>query len=413
MIDNDNVLLAHALTYAKQGWRIHPLHGAADGKCSCGKGDCSKKGKHPRIKDWPKAATTEESLIRQWWAAWPDANIGVATGLGSGVFVIDVDGPTGLSTLEKWKREHDWQAGTLTAITGRGSHLYFRQSDRKVPTSAGKLGKGIDVRGDGGYVVAPPSTHASGHRYAWKDAERSVAAAPSWLTEAVAGGSIASRGPSVPVDDAIPEGLRNHTLFKAGCYLRGLGHSAEDIEPILRQMNACRCDPPLDPEEVKRITQSVAKYKPGKNKANYAASPRSPLWWFPFNVNDWLSDENVSCMEDYQVGWYICLLAQCWKRGGTLPNDPQRLRKLARACNADQFATESAPVMRAFALSEDETEIIHPGFRALWSEKLEDVVKKSDAGSTKNEPGKPDENSRRGGGRKSGKAAAEIETEAA
>src|ERR1039457_2404284 len=104
MIDNDNELLAHALTYARQGWRVFPLHGADDGKCSCKKVDCGSKGKHPRIMQWQMNATTAEGEIRQWWATWPSANIGVATGAGSGVFVIDVDGPTGRSTLERWQQ---------------------------------------------------------------------------------------------------------------------------------------------------------------------------------------------------------------------------------------------------------------------------------------------------------------------
>jgi uncharacterized protein YdaU (DUF1376 family) len=390
MIHNEHDMLMHALKYASQAWRVLPLHRTQDGRCSCGDEGCRSSGKHPRIGQWQKDATTEEEKIRQWWTTWPTANIGVATGRGSGVFVIDVDGPAGRNTLEQWRAEHNWQPDTLTAHTGKGFHLYFRQEGSNVLTSAGKLGAGIDIRGDGGYVVAPPSLHANGQTYTWEDAEHSVAAAPAWLMESVARRvPSADYGPSLTVDDAIPEGLRNHTVFKAGCYLRGLGYGAEDIEAALRQMNACQCDPPLELAEVTRITQSVAKYKPGKNKANYAASPRSPLWWFPFNVNDWLSDENVACMEDYQAGWYVCLLAQCWKRGGTLPNDPQRLRKLARASHADQFFAESAQVMRAFDVSEDQTEIIHPGFRALWCEKLEDVVKKSNAGQTRSGTGKP------------------------
>ena len=400
MIHNEQDMLTHALTYAKQGWRVLPLHRTQDGRCSCDDAGCRSSGKHPRIGQWQDAATTEEGKIRRWWTTWPDANIGVATGRGSGVFVIDVDGPKGRNTLDQWRTEHNWRTGTLTARTGKGLHLYFQQEGPNVLTSAGKLGEGIDIRGDGGYVVAPPSLHASGQTYTWENAGHPVTAAPSWLTEAVAGAPSADHGPSLRMDDVIPEGLRNHTLFKAGCYLRGLGHGAEDIGPVLRQMNAYRCDPPLDPDEVRRITQSVAKYRPGNNKANYAASPRSPLWWFPFNVNDWLSDEDVSCMEDHQAGWYIFLLAQCWKSGGRLPNDLQRLRKLARASNAEQFFAESAQVTRAFELSEDEGELIHPGFRALWFEKLEDVVKKSDAGQTKPEKEKVGTEKKDGGRRR-------------
>lgn len=104
MTNNDDGILAHALTYARQGWRVLPVHSVEDGRCSCKKVDCGKRGKHPRIREWQKSASSEADKIRAWWATWPDANIGIATGRGSGVFVVDVDGPTGRSTFEKWQR---------------------------------------------------------------------------------------------------------------------------------------------------------------------------------------------------------------------------------------------------------------------------------------------------------------------
>jgi hypothetical protein len=207
-------------------WRVHPLHRVDDGRCSCRKADCRNKGKHPRILKWQTDATSDEGRIRQWWTTWPDANIGIATGTGSGVFVIDVDGPTGRSTLERWQQERGWHPETLTAITGRGSHLYFRQEGLKVPNSASKLGKGIDVRGDGGYVVAPPSMHASGHRYAWKDPGWPVATAPDWLLDAILGGEpVTGAGVAAEetAEDMIGEGSRNNTPLQPGLWPKRKG----------------------------------------------------------------------------------------------------------------------------------------------------------------------------------------------
>ena len=167
-----------------------PLHSVRDGRCSCGLDDCRSVSKHPRITlRWqtPKA-TSDKNQIWQWWRTWPEANIGVATGRGSGVFVLDIDGPKGLDTLEHWRTKRNWQAVTLTAVTSRGLHLYFLQEELTVPTSAGKLGDGIDVRGDGGYVVAPPSVHASGHTYVWEDPGCPVADPPGWLLESLSSG---------------------------------------------------------------------------------------------------------------------------------------------------------------------------------------------------------------------------------
>jgi len=95
-----NSLLEAALEYAAQGWRVFPLHNPTSAGCSCQKPDCNNStGKHPRISNGLKGASLDASRIRGWWAKWPDANIGVATGPGSGVFVLDVDGAKGQASL--------------------------------------------------------------------------------------------------------------------------------------------------------------------------------------------------------------------------------------------------------------------------------------------------------------------------
>lgn len=145
-----------ALDYAALGWRVHP---------------CRPGEKLPILTDWPKRATTDQAIIDRWWGHTPEANIAVATGPGSGVFVLDVDGPEGERTLADLERRH----GPLPEIypmqwtgSGRGWQAFFRYPDgRNIRNSAGKLGPKLDTRGDGGYVVIPPSLHPSGRRYGW------------------------------------------------------------------------------------------------------------------------------------------------------------------------------------------------------------------------------------------------------
>ena len=94
-------LLQAALDYAQDGWAVLPLQSVAQGTCSCGKDDCSSPGKHPRTAHGVKDSTTDVSIIRQWWAKWPDANIGLATGKVSGRVVLDVDVKKGKQAITR------------------------------------------------------------------------------------------------------------------------------------------------------------------------------------------------------------------------------------------------------------------------------------------------------------------------
>jgi putative DNA primase/helicase len=155
-----------ALRYARRGWPVLPLHTAEDGQCSCAAGQsCAHPGKHPRTPNGVKDATNNRTIIKEWWNRWPDANVGIATGQPSGIFVLDVDGEVGRANRKKLQEEHGPLPKTVTVKTGKGRHRYFRCDGARVGNSAGRLGKGIDVRGEGGYVVAAGSVHASGVPY--------------------------------------------------------------------------------------------------------------------------------------------------------------------------------------------------------------------------------------------------------
>jgi Bifunctional DNA primase/polymerase, N-terminal len=183
---------AAALRYAALGWPVLPLHTPDhDGRCSCGRADCPKPGKHPRSRHGLRDATADAAQIRAWWATWPNANVGVATGR---LVIVDVDGDHGRAALATLERAHRPLPPTLTAVTGRGVHLYFRAGAHRVANSAGRLGAGLDVRGRGGYVVAPPSLHADGHRYRWSTRRR-PAPLPRWLAELLTAARPARRAP--------------------------------------------------------------------------------------------------------------------------------------------------------------------------------------------------------------------------
>lgn len=142
------------------------------------------RDKRPLTERGYKDATTDPGQIAEWWGAWPDANVGLATGE---VIVLDVDGPEGEQTLAALELEGGPLPPTLEARTGRGRHLYYRSPQGAViGNAAGErgrgLGKGLDVRGRGGYVIAPPSRHAeTGKAYEWANPRVPVAPLPEWV----------------------------------------------------------------------------------------------------------------------------------------------------------------------------------------------------------------------------------------
>ncbi len=175
-----NDLLAAALEYAAKGWRVLPLHWPTADGCSCGQ-DCGHNGKHPLIRNWKKRATTNAQTIRAWWQRWPNANVGIATGEASGLLVLDIDGTAGAASIE--------QAGgcpdTIRARTGNGMHCYFTHPAGQLPNAV-RFAPGLDVRAEGGMIVAPPSLHASGRRYSWlSDPDAPLAPPPDWLLAAI------------------------------------------------------------------------------------------------------------------------------------------------------------------------------------------------------------------------------------
>ena len=173
-------LVEVALRYADHGWPILPLHTPRPRGCSCTAADCGSAGKHPRTGRGLHDASTDPDQIRAWWTRWPDANVGVATGASSRLLVFDVDLPDGPTSLARLEADHRDLPPTCEQRTGSGGRqLLFAHPGGTVGNRA-RLLPGIDVRGDGGYIVVPPSIHPTGSRYQWQG-RIPPAEPPGWL----------------------------------------------------------------------------------------------------------------------------------------------------------------------------------------------------------------------------------------
>jgi putative DNA primase/helicase len=258
-------LLEAALSYAARGWHVFPCHTATPDGCSCRR-DCGRIGKHPRTQHGLKDATTDEATIHHWWRMWPQANIGVATGAVSGLVVLDEDtykgGDQSRIDLE---RSYSPLPETVQQLTGGGGVQYFfGHPGTPVKNGVETLGVGLDIRGDGGYIIGPPSLHASGKQYAWELSyhldETPLAPMPAWLL-ALCQETRQQEAPSA--GEPIPKGHRNDTLFRLGCAMRARGFSEAAIAGALTAINTTQCQPPLDPAEVATIAASCAQYAAG------------------------------------------------------------------------------------------------------------------------------------------------------
>jgi hypothetical protein len=224
-----------------------------------------------------KDATRDLLVIRGWWDRWDYANIGLATGAPSGFWALDVDTRHGGDeTLRELEAKHGSLPSTVTSITGsKGAHYLFQiPVGVTIPSRVG-VATGIDIRGDGGFIVAPPSVHATGSRYTWDLAHRPEdevpADPPSWLLELVTNGG-AERGPAAPLPDVLPQGQRRAAMLSLAGSMRRRGCGETAILAALRAENTARCSPALEECELLAIGRDVAtRYAPSGSAR--AASP--------------------------------------------------------------------------------------------------------------------------------------------
>lgn len=301
-----------ALLYAQRfGWRIIPIHSVRpDGGCSCGHmkqadrscecgappGKCKRihdagsVAKHPRMLDWVGEASADPATITSWWEQWPDANVGVATGSASGFWVLDVDPRNGGDdTLARFIAQHGPLPATTRAVTGSGgAHYLFKLPGR--PVGCGKLGPGLDIKGDGGQIVVAPSRSGAG-LYRWAAGcapwETPPAEAPAWLLALLGSRPARSERPaedargyfppaSPEVLDEAREALARHgpaidgdagglhTVHAAAILTHDFALADEEAFPLLLEWNAT-CVPPWEPEELRERLRRGRKY----GKAEY------------------------------------------------------------------------------------------------------------------------------------------------
>lgn len=244
-----------AVDYIKRGLAVFPLE---------------PKGKRPLTRNGCYDATKDAAQIKAWWQKWPDANIGIATGSRSGnIAVIDLDidedrGIDGYHELEDWKRKNGQFPETWTAITGRGGyHLYYKVNE-EVKNRA-KIIDGVDVRGEGGYVVAPPSIHSNGRRYEWENApEDTVMANANDTVKFFLNIGSEKYSTKFSMPEIVSVGERNTIIFKFACMMQAKGASDATVFAATMSENMSRCRPPLTEKEVKTIVNSALKYEKGK-----------------------------------------------------------------------------------------------------------------------------------------------------
>ena len=280
--------LKYALNYIRKGWPVFPIHSIQkSGKCTCMNSDCSSPGKHPRTRRGFHEATINEDTAHQWWQKWPNSNVGIATGRISNLFVVDIDPRHGGDlTFRRWLNDYDLE-NTLTVITGsKGRHLYFKYPAMKLRNRSG-VEPGVDIRADGGYVVAPPSIHHCGRMYRWAPDAQQTKNAPNWLLEKCISEKIESPTKKIKeTNNFILEGKRNDFLTSIAGSMHKHGIIASEMGKNLNKMNKILCKPPLSQNEVSRIAKSIARY---------VTSPQLDSWQKPKKLpKDEIRIENMT-----------------------------------------------------------------------------------------------------------------------
>lgn len=238
-MDNNERLRTAALHYADLGYKVFP---------------CVAHAKNPLTKHGCKDATTDTDQIEAWWDQWPDANVAIAT---EGLLVIDVDG-----------KDNPWSGDLpecpLSLTPNGGRHYILRQPEgRQYGNTAGKLAPKVDTRGDGGYILVPPSELAGGNQYFWQEPiNGSTPVVPSWVVELLdrIGSGDGSSVTDLPA--VIPLGIQDDSMTKYAGYFRRAGMSESEMLSCMEVLNGSRFQPPIAPKDLRRIAGSIAKHEP-------------------------------------------------------------------------------------------------------------------------------------------------------
>lgn len=258
-----------ALWCAQRGIPVFPAHIPISSQtCSCGSPGCNAIGKHPKTRNGFRDATTDEKSIRGWIRRYGKFNLCAATGAASGFFVLDVDPDKGGSdSLIALQSQHQPLPLTWTSCTGGGgSHYLFRYPGYPVGNRTG-FRPGLDIRGDDGYIVLPPSIHKSGRRYEWdplcEPNSTELLEAPTWLLEEITRGAPSKSRSAAEwrrqFQEPLEEGERNSKITSLAGHLLRKGVDPYVTLELLTYLNATRGRPPLDDGELLRCVHSVVR----------------------------------------------------------------------------------------------------------------------------------------------------------
>jgi len=319
------MMLKRALAYVDLGWAVFPL---------------IPNTKEPLTEHGFKDASKDIAVVKRWWTENPTANIGISTGVISDLVIVDVDvkkgakGPESLATLTG-------MTPTLAAQTPSGGQHFYYASPGPLRCRIGLL-NGIDIKADGGYVVAPGST-LDGKAYEWVDPEAHLVMLPDTIIKLMAE-KRPSKSAQLPAKGKpITEGKRNAALASIAGGMRRRNMGLDEIFTALKTMNAKRCQPPLPDTEVETIARSICNYAPGNTEQDEDIRP-------PGFTDDALALEFTErYAEDWRYvaawGYWLHWDGKCWRRENTLrAYDLARFvcRGAAARCNKARLAAKLA-----------------------------------------------------------------------
>uniref|UniRef100_A0AAU6R693 DNA primase n=1 Tax=Micrococcus phage Kurnik TaxID=3092208 RepID=A0AAU6R693_9CAUD len=251
--------------YSALGWHVFPCHSIINGACSCGNLDCDSPGKHPRTHNGVKGASSNLQQLEAWYKQFPGANWALATGQISGVFAVDIDERKGgFESFDEYEQNRT-AAGdfgnTLIAKTGGGGrHILLAPPEGHHVGNRVNWRPGVDIRGDGGYIILPRGNHISGGFYEWINWGTKVMAAPEdFLLDIHASGGNSDFDSSVIKNltadqfiEGIEEGARDDTIFRMACKLRRqLGDNRAAVSALVL-LAAANSNPPFPEKDALR-----------------------------------------------------------------------------------------------------------------------------------------------------------------
>ncbi len=255
-------MIEQAISYVQRGWAVFPC-----------------RNKIPLTQHGYKDASKDIDAVKRMFLEHPNENVAVVTGKVSGIFVLDIDvknGAKGAESISELEKEFGALPHSVEALTWSGGrHVFFKYPEKGVGCKTG-VRPGIDIRGDGGYVIAAPSV-IEGRPYAWEVShhpdETMIADAPEWLLDLLED--------KKPVVDLSDEGTkitenRNDTLMHMGVKLRKMGLDHPQIETMLHSINESRCLPPLPKKEISNIAKSVSRYSVAQD--DKPSDPYTDVW---------------------------------------------------------------------------------------------------------------------------------------